>query len=418
VPRTAKVPAGASRPGWLLRGRPADIDPFPGLLSDLRSPNRSARLEAYYRLLRFGFRAVEPLAQALNDPDAAVRRRAATALITLPFYRVSDPWELRRRVIANVIPALASPNPGTRAEAVELLGKFGADALAAGADLLGTLRDEDAHVRAAAACACARAGLDDRRVWDALAAALRGPDYYSAHDGLVGMLELLRPTPDVDPPDAEKRGQRLVAILPCLGRLTGHPDAGLRQYAAHLLHKINPPARESVRALRHLLSDPDKDVGFTAAVALADLAPAECPALMFRVLCQGLASESWRTRLDACQALRGVGPLPRPVLVALARVVEDDHDDVRFCAACLLCRHGQPSAAARAALIEGLASPANSGRFQFSDKAEGIDALLHLRCNTSEAVAALRVCLEDPAEDVRGAAASAIEAIRVRSKEK
>ncbi len=141
-------------------------------------------------------RAAKPLAAALRDPDAAVRRRAAAALITLPTQSVipelsaaattDQVWEVRRFAVEALgwsgdpaaVPALnkatTDPVPEVRRYAAVQLGKIAdPSSLDALAGLLGETPDPDADVRWAAVIALGK--LKDKRAQKVLIMALSDP---------------------------------------------------------------------------------------------------------------------------------------------------------------------------------------------------------------------------------------------------
>ncbi len=146
-----------------------DLQYFIGALADLHA-DPSLRHKAAEALGRLGdLRGIQPLMNALGDPDAEVRWRAALSLGMLGDHRVfsslvvalDDPvFEVKRRAaesIAVLKPRGAvrplceltkSPDPGSRSLAVKTLGEFEDDeAIRA---LLSALEDTHADVKSAA----------------------------------------------------------------------------------------------------------------------------------------------------------------------------------------------------------------------------------------------------------------------------
>lgn len=141
-------------------------------------------------------RAARPLATALKDPDALVRRRAAAALVTVPASTVLPDLaaaatadkvaEVRRNAVealgwigsAEAVTALSQATkdavPAVRRAAAMQLGRI-ADpaALQALSELLGTSADPDADVRWAAVAALGK--LKDRRAEKVLVQCLADP---------------------------------------------------------------------------------------------------------------------------------------------------------------------------------------------------------------------------------------------------
>lgn len=163
------------RTGRLFRIRRADdagppADPLPpadprGPASELGDPSFPRRTRAARELARQGGDALPVLAATLAEGDAVAARHALWALSEI---RRRSGAGTRARVDSLLAEAAASGDAPTRAEALRVAGTLRlrdmADAVAGG------LRDQDPDVMREAALAAARLG--DRRVTDALLAAL------------------------------------------------------------------------------------------------------------------------------------------------------------------------------------------------------------------------------------------------------
>lgn len=271
-------------------------------LANIGSVGAEDRVLAVRLAARAGTSAcVHAVLASLRDPDAGVRRTAASAMSTLraagsvgPLSRsLSDPQpDVRMEAVralglidddevpAILIEALKDPEVRVREMATESLGRWGSPAVAR--RLAQALHSPD--LRRQAAAALERVG---RAAVDALVDVVTGDDADAAAaaarllDGISGAATFAEQLSSTDP------GERLraVEVLGAIGgptavdglveRLTD-PDVDVRTRAATVLGSLGD--LRAVAPLRRVfLSDPVVDVASAAEVALAALgsAPAE-----------------------------------------------------------------------------------------------------------------------------------------------
>ena len=135
------------------------------LIENLRNPDAAAVDRAVRQLVEMGEPAVPALILALKDPEARVRKAAASAL-----------WGLGPKAhdaVPTLAEALADNGDGVRLGAVMALGSIGRDAAAAVPALARAVRDRDGNVRLWAAKALAKIGPPARAALPALTDAAR-----------------------------------------------------------------------------------------------------------------------------------------------------------------------------------------------------------------------------------------------------
>jgi HEAT repeat protein len=198
-------------------------------------------------LSRLGASATEPLAAALDDPDARVRWHAAAALMQLhrgarlaaPALRraMDDPeWPVRNaagRALEDVVDkqsvgllaaALQDPSAETRYHAARALARIGPDSAPAVPVLTSALRDPDWEVRMEAAWALAAIGPAAAPAEPALLAALRDPDPQvraSAAWGVAGVASKASAVSALRQALADEDRQAREAAAGALARLEG-----------------------------------------------------------------------------------------------------------------------------------------------------------------------------------------------------
>jgi HEAT repeat protein len=112
---------------------------YPALIEKLKSSNELDRGRATTDLVTIGEPAVPALLPLLSDPEARVRRLAATTL-----------WGMgvkARSAVPQLAAALADADASVRASAAMALGAVGPEAESAVPALIGALRDRDSNVR-------------------------------------------------------------------------------------------------------------------------------------------------------------------------------------------------------------------------------------------------------------------------------
>ncbi|HEX6643856.1 MAG TPA: M56 family metallopeptidase [Gemmatimonadales bacterium] len=231
---SAKIGAGIS----LEDAAKLDTLGLAALIAALRDPDAGVRRAAASSLGNLGSRrAVEPLIAVLRDPDPEVRENAANSLGSLE----------DRRAVDGLIPLLRDANVDVRTAALSALGSLD-DPRAADA-VVPLLRDESADVRKHAAYALGNFELTAAP--PGLIAALRdqNPEVREAAVDAVS---------NIDDP----------AAVPALRELLGDTSADVRHSAVHALSNIGGAA--AVQALIDAMKSSDPEVRREAADALGE----------------------------------------------------------------------------------------------------------------------------------------------------
>jgi HEAT repeat protein len=335
--------------------------------------------------------AVDPLLQALRDPDPRVRRRVADAL------------EKFEDAAPAIVPSLtaaavAETNAPARVEMGWALKKLKAA--------------PDAWAPAF------RAGLAD-------------PDPLTRHNAAVGLVGQA-PALDIFPPlfaevgtpfgqGLNERPQSIVRrvveqsndrrLIPLLldGLKTGNPSQ--RALAAQALGLLKPPPRETIAPLGAALRDPEVDVRTSAVYTLTRLGqqpnggPGVTPAIL-----AALKDPEPGVRKVAASAFRSMEAPPRSTIPVLVDTLRDENAEVRAEAAFGLMGFYSPPARE--------AVPALSAAFaRDPDRQVRINAARALGLMgpvARDAVPALRAGLRDEDERIRAVAAEALQTIEPR----
>ena len=278
------------------------------LLKKLQSPDAEVQLrwEAAMALGHLGDqRAVQPLIEALKDPNRDVRLAAAEALGYLR----------DKRAVPHLIAALKDPNRDVRLAAAWSLGYL--EDKRAVPHLIAALKHRDKYVRLDAAEALGY--LEDKRAVPHLIAALKDPnrDVRWAAAEALGYLRDKRAVP------------HLIAALK-------DRDKYVRCKAAGALERL-----EDKRAVPHLiaaLKDPNRDVRWAAAEALGHLGDQRAvPHLI-----AALKHRDKYVRLDAAMALGHLED--KGAVQPLIEALKDRDKYVRWAAAGALERLGDKRA--------------------------------------------------------------------------
>lgn len=351
----------------------------PALIDLFVSDDPQARHAAVVLIQLIGEPAVAPLIQTLKNRDEQVRILAVEAL-----GRIGDV------AIPSLVQSLINKSPTVREAAVIALGKM--NSIAASSALLSSLRDQDPSVRAAAVEALS--GMEDR---EDIGAALEGAKSGPRKPGSSG-LPAAAPASRLPPQGAPRSVARADAVPPVV------PTT------------IIPTAAEA--ELRH--SDPK--VRMESVERLGREKPAHAAA----TLILALKDDNWRVRGAAVNAIKEVGDVAIPQLVAAMR---NEEWSVRCnlvetlgkiggdrAAAPLIGASRDPDAGVRKAAAEALAK---GGTAQFKSsvaiqlansdpviRREAVEALD--KVNFQGSLGALVSLLQDPDWSVRAAAATAL----------
>jgi HEAT repeat protein len=285
-------------------------------LRQLKSKSLRQRQRAVRKLRRLAnANAVEPLMEALGDPEPELRRAAAEAL-----GEIRDP-----RAVPALVTALRDPATSVRESAVDALRQIGSrDAVSS---LVEGLRESNTSVR--------------RRVAKTLESLRWQPS--SAEESttfLVALGELERAAmlgkAAVKPLAGllqESTSQERVLAIELLGEIGDSssippllaalrdPDPFLRRAAANALGRLR--GSEAVGALISILKDPDTNVRAAAANSLGAVADSRAVAPLIRLLSEA----HWQVRVEAVEAL---GRLKSPeALQPLLGCLRDKDKEVR-----------------------------------------------------------------------------------------
>jgi HEAT repeat protein len=245
---------------------------LPALLEALKDPEASVRLRAASALGQLRPEsALPPLLEALKHPDAHVRGRAAGAL-----------GELRpESALPPLLEAMKDPAAFVRGSATDALGQLRSNS--ALQPLLEAMKDPDAFVRWSAAGALGQLRSDS--ALQPLLEALKDPDpvvrwfaadalgHLRSDSALQPLLEALKdPGISVRVSAASALGQlRSDSALPPLLEALRDPHAYVRVTAAHALGQLRPES--AVQPLLEAMKDPEAYVRRRAADALGQLRP-------------------------------------------------------------------------------------------------------------------------------------------------
>ncbi len=303
------------------------------------------RLWAAKALLEFGpdaKRAMPALTTALKDRDQNVAEVAADVLA-----------RLGPAGIPALCEALQDGKCKARQEAAEYLGEMGQRAKGAVPVLMGVLKEEDPHLRHAAALAMLRI---DKKL------AIR-------------------------------------TAVPVLSELVKNEKLHHLPPAILALSNLGPEAKPAVLALMEALNDQESFIRLQAAKALGKIGPgAKVAAPALRT---ALANEKDYVRLTVAEALWRVNQDPDAVHV-LVQALKDSKDGVRESAAETLAEIGPEARAAIPSLERLITDPSASVRVQAAQ------ALWHIDHQNSKPVSLLTELLKNPSVAIRLQAASAL----------
>jgi HEAT repeat protein len=327
-----KSPANSDRlkamKDWGNKGA-AGRDAIPVLSGYMRLTNNEIADQAAGALAQIGPAAVAELVKALDDPSAAVRRRALRAL------HIMGP-DGSEAVLA-VSALLKSPDAKTRILAAQVLAEMGPRAEPAVAALAEALRDADATVRLWAAQALHDIGS---HTVEHVVAALRdekAPVRLTATQALTVFS------------DTRAGGAGLAEAL-------HDRDPKVRAASADILIRIGRPARHAIPALLQNLREPNLEVQTRALTAIVAMGSIHDVCLM-----DALATENDRARwqragpkeklkshlqhlngnslerLGAVLALGGMGPEAKAALPELGKLLTGGNPRIRSAALMAVC---------------------------------------------------------------------------------
>jgi HEAT repeat protein/lysophospholipase L1-like esterase len=189
--------------------------------------------------------AAEALFDALDDPRASVRWRAAEAL-----HAIQPPAEI---ALPRLVGAMKSRDPYVRGFATWSLGNFGPLAERAVPALVEGLATDDAFGRAGAAAALAKIGPAAGQAVDALVAALGSADVDRRWKAARTLGRI---------------GPAATSALPALQRAAREDHEYVRAQAVRALGRIAPSRPEVVSALKAATKDRDAEVRRQAELAI------------------------------------------------------------------------------------------------------------------------------------------------------
>ncbi len=431
---------------WPLRA--ATLEEVSALVDGLQADAAGARAAAAARLGGLGSNAntaIETLiASALHDSDAEVRLHAIRAL-----ERISGQAHL---TMTALIELLQDPDPEIRWAAAGAMESFGLKAVVATPALIALLEDPEPSVQAAAASTLGKMGpvavaalmhvLDDPNREKQLSA-LKG---LAAHGARAGVA-VPRVAPMARDPDREVRA---AAVL-CLRRIAGDRNwPGESGWLTDSKAAIWPKAMTSAERLKgypslrraiveaartvfsEVLDDPDPSVRYQAVRGFADLGEDGPPAAGLVVPL--LQDPDARIRRAAADAVSAMGAkAAASVAPELVSALGDPDENVRWAAVRAL-RNAGPGALSELAVVLDYGDPillAGVLATVIELGPVGAPAAAHVQAHlesrdpsvralaaealgsvgASQATAALQGALEDPAEEVRRAAAWALTAL-------
>jgi len=125
-------------------------------------------------------------------------------------------------------------------------------------------------------------------------------------------------------------------VVPALTEFLKDKNSGVRSYAAHALLIIGPEAKAAVPAVTELLKDEDPQVRSVAAQTLAMISPEAKTAVP--ALTNLLRDKDPQVRLQVAGRLGDMGPEAKAAVPALTELLKDEDSRVRQCAAQSLSR--------------------------------------------------------------------------------
>jgi HEAT repeat protein len=367
------------------------------------------------------------LCKTLKNKDAKRRMLAAYAL--WPIVEFAD------GATAALAEALRDPVYEVRCFAADALARIGRGARAAEPALMQALEDEQLPeatvIDALGAIGCRTAApaltarLDDAKIGVRVAAAhalaQTGPHAEKAVPGLARVLtDEMKDVPQEEKERAwhkaivalAKIGPKARAAVPALAAVLGDDRSDERDwYVPEALAKIAPNDSRAAQALIRGLKHGVGHVRAKCAKALAEMqGPTESvvPALL-----GALEDPQPSVRESAARALGRIGRAPERGVPALAKLLDDWFGDGRLRAAEAIGNFGPAGAPALKALTQAVRTDED-----WLVRAAAAAAIGKIGRADKTALAALAEARTDPFEDVRAAAAQALEALRAGAAER
>jgi HEAT repeat protein len=298
-------------------------------------------------------KAAQDQVRKLADDEASPRFLETVCLWALARMNPDD-QELVREVVPRLVEALTAPEP---------------------------------RLRAAAARALVDLDPDSEIARPVLAKALEEASPEALNDMLDALASL-----------GEKAVPRLIKAL---------ETEELRAKAAAIVARIGPPAKATVPALIEALGDKTPETRSEVLFALAAIGPDAAEAVP--AIIQASKGSEMDVCYSACYALGKIGPAAESAKADLAENLAGDDHFLCMASAWALCQIDpkSPETAAKAVpvLIEALEEPDPPTRLH---AAESLGLLGPLAADAADALKKLQ---DDPDEEVRAAAAKALEAI-------
>jgi HEAT repeat protein len=371
-----------NEPHFLIAEDAGGPEEVPSLLQELGDKAAGVRVEAAHNLGLLGSQArsaLPDLRKALEDPAPLVRIRAVGAILRI------DPEQ--GSALPVLLEALKDKNPMHRKAAAETLGEVHArEALPA---LIELLRDQEVSVRLAAVEALGQFGEDAKAAVGPLSAALKDPSLRLVASDVLGRIgHAARPA--------------VAALLP----LCQEKDRNLQWSAAVAIIRIEAgePETPAVRAVVPLfvegLRSGDPRDSWQAVWCLKWLGSAGksgVPAI------QALAGdENANVRRYALDGLGGIGPAASTALPTIRQHLKDSDGKVRVTAAHALWQISKDAGAAVAVCRADLKNP------DLDVRLFALDALGEMGPQAGTAAGDLVEALADRERSIRWAAALAL----------
>jgi HEAT repeat protein len=245
--------------------------------------------------------AAAQLAQAMRDPEPAVRREAVAALP-----------RLGRATVPYLTLALQDREPQVRASAANLIGCIGEEAVPAVPGLALALQDKEACVRVEAAIALRRVGPRAAAAVPALIQSLEDSDPSVRSYASIGLSEI--------------RSPNVRALL----RLINQGDLNIRKAATKALVEDYRALRLTAGTFRKVAQSEDAASRELALETLGSLRADDDATIS--TLSTALKDADPKVRLAAVRALSSVYWKAQAALPALTACLEDQSPDVRAAA--------------------------------------------------------------------------------------